>query len=110
MQTLNLPLFSTLEPSTNTQNNITNETVIEQPSPDLFDPLKKAFKEIFPQNMEEATITRMRKILGEKAKEMSDDQVQCIATEFQFLIDNWLDEFEKNVFNGMTLKEVLNET
>ena len=36
---------------------------------------------------------------------MSDEQVPCIATEFQFLIDTWLDEFEKDVFNGMTLKE-----
>ena len=35
--------------------------------------------------------------------------VETIVTEFQFLIDTWLDEYEKDVFKGLTLKEVINK-
>lgn len=97
METINLP------------NSLKNTTPKDSHSPKLFDPLENAFKEIFPQNIEENTVVKMRRMLGDKAKEMPDDQVQCLATKFQFLIDTWLDEFEKDVFSGMTLKELLNE-
>ena len=112
MNTLTLPLLSTVE-TIPTAINIPiaqkEELPIMKHSQDLFDPLKNAFRETFLQTPEENTVIKMRRALGENAKFMPDEQVQCIATEFQFLIENWLDEFEKDVFNGMTLKEVLNE-
>jgi hypothetical protein len=39
---------------------------------------------------------------------LSDEQVEVIAGQFQFLIDSWLDEFEKEIFDGLTLKEIIN--
>jgi len=51
----------------------------------------------------------MRKALGETAKSLPDEQIETITTEFQFLIDSWMDDFEKEVFSGQTLKEVLND-
>ena len=71
--------------------------------------LEQALNTIFPQKNEEDKVARMRTILGETAKELSDPQIEIIITEFQFLIDSWLDEYEKEVFGGLTLKEVLNE-
>lgn len=71
--------------------------------------LEKVLNSIFPQQQEENNITRTRRHLGETAKTLSDEQIQIIVTGFQFLIDAWLDEYERDVFKGMTLKEVLNE-
>lgn len=109
METINLPQLSIFESPTLPTDPAKKTSSIALHSPKLFDPLENAFKEILPQNTEDKIVTKMRRMLGDKAKEMSDDQVQCIATKFQFLIEIWLDEFEKDVFNGMTLKEVLNE-
>jgi hypothetical protein len=47
--------------------------------------------------------------LGEVSRNFSDEQMLVIISEFQFLIETWLDEYEKEVFKGMTLKEILNE-
>ena len=63
---------------------------------------------IFPQSTDENNITRTRKLLGKTAENLSNEQIQCIVAEFQFLINSWLDEFEKEVFGDKTLKEVLN--
>lgn len=72
-------------------------------------PIEQALNAIFSAQKEENKTTRTRRILGETARMLSDEQIECINAEFQFLIDSWLDEFEKNIFNGMTLKEILNE-
>ena len=32
-----------------------------------------------------------------------------MVTDFQYLMDSWLDEFETDVFEGKTLKELLGE-
>lgn len=70
--------------------------------------LENVLNSNFPQQQEENNISRTRNHLGETSRNFSDEQVQIIITEFQFLIDSWLDEYEKEVFRGMTLKEVLN--
>ena len=111
MKSLNLPQLSIFEIPTSSNNPpyIKDHIPTKSEPQNLFDPLENAFKEIFPQNPEENTVIKMRRMLGEKAKDMSDERIQCLTTEFQFLIDTWLDEFEKDLFNGMTLKEILNE-
>lgn len=111
METLTLPLFST-----------TKETPILIPQQKEDTPPKKAFIEanphaaltnalssIFPTQTEETKVSKTRRILGDTARTLSDEQIETIVTQFQFLIDSWLDEFEKDVFNGLTLKEVVNE-
>jgi len=64
---------------------------------------------IFPQNKDENKIIQTRKLLGKTAESLTDEQIQCIVAEFQFLINSWFDEFERDVFSGKTLKEILNE-
>lgn len=71
--------------------------------------LDNVLRNIFPQNKDENKIIQTRKLLGKTAETLSDEQIYCIVTEFQFLINSWLDEFEKDVFSGKTLKEILNE-
>jgi len=71
--------------------------------------IETAINNIFPLVSEENKTLRMRKALGETAKLMPDEQIETITTEFQFLIDSWMDDFEKEVFSGQTLKEVLND-
>ena len=71
--------------------------------------IETAINNIFPLASEENKTSRMRKALGNAAQSLSNEQIETITTEFQFLIESWMDEFEKEVFSGLTLKEVLNE-
>ncbi|OGK38713.1 hypothetical protein A3F03_02660 [Candidatus Roizmanbacteria bacterium RIFCSPHIGHO2_12_FULL_41_11] len=68
-----------------------------------------ALNNIFPLQSEENKTSRMRKALGEAAYSLSNEQIETIIIEFQFLVDTWLDEYEREVFKGLTLKEVINE-
>jgi hypothetical protein len=69
--------------------------------------LDTALKTIFPSTQEETKVQKARKIMGSVVDELSDQQLQNYLTEFQYLVDEWIDEYEKNVFNNKTLKEVL---
>jgi hypothetical protein len=48
-----------------------------------------------------------RKILGETAKDMSDDELKDQIVMAKYLVESWLDEYEKSIFEGKTLKEKL---
>ena len=111
MESLTLPLFTT-----------TKETPILIPKQKEVPPPKKpsiesnphsaltnALSSIFPTQTEETKVSKTRRILGETARALSDEQIETIVTQFQFLVDSWLDEFEKDDFNGLTLKEVVSE-
>jgi hypothetical protein len=107
MQNLELPLFTTSNFTPQSKEIVPIQPLRTSPNPHTS--IENALNSIFPQKSEENKIIRTRKNLGETAKALSDEQIECINTEFQFLIDSWLDEYEKDVFNGMTLKQVLNE-
>ena len=70
--------------------------------------IETAINNIFPSVTEDNKTLRMRKALGNTAQSLSNEQIETITTQFQFLIESWMDEFEKEVFSGLTLKEVLN--
>ena len=95
-ETLPLSLFSTIEtvPSSSQINDhsLTN--------------LDHAINNIL--NPEDSRTIHLRRSLGETSQLLSDEQVEVIAGQFQFLIDSWLDEFEKEIFDGLTLKEIIN--
>jgi len=98
METLKLPLYTSVETSTK--------------STASFNPLSSletSLNSIFPTSNEESKISVTKRKLGETAKQLSDEQVECMVTDFQYLIDSWLDEFETDVFEGKTLKELLGE-
>lgn len=71
---------------------------------DSYDQLNHLFQE---QGQQQKDIQEARAILGESAERLTDSQVYDLVTEIQFLVDSWLEEYEKNVFEGKTLDEVL---
>jgi len=59
------------------------------------------------QDKQNKTITEAREILGESAKDLTDEQVYDLTNEIQYLVDSWLEEYEKEVFDGKTLDELI---
>jgi hypothetical protein len=59
------------------------------------------------QNEGQKTIQEAREILGDAAENLTDSQINDLVNEIQYLVDTWIDEYEENVFDGKTLKELL---
>lgn len=64
---------------------------------------------IIPDSSEESKLLKARRILGEATNRQSDEELQIFITELQCFIDSWLDIYEKQVFAGLTLKQLLRE-
>ena len=99
-------LFSTVEikPSVDIK--------VERPRPEaLIATHSKIFEstlsKIFPGKQEETRIQKARLIMGDDVKDLSDEDLEVFLTEFQYLIDCWLDEYERQVFNHKTLRELI---
>lgn len=110
METTELSLFTI--PEQKLESSISQENISSTNSKSILNPqanIESTLKVIFPEQAEERKISQTRKILGEVASSLSDEQVVNLISEFQFLIDTWLDEFEKDMFGGKTFKELLNE-
>ena len=69
--------------------------------------LDRALKEIFPEQSEQTQLSRLKKLLGASAESMSDSELKVVLADFQALIDSWLDAYEKRVFDGNTLQDLL---
>lgn len=80
---------------------------------DMTKPANKSFEEtlenIFTVNKDESRLQKARRILGETAVGLSDLDLQSSLAEFEFLLDSMMDEFEKQIFNNKTLRQVLME-
>lgn len=57
--------------------------------------------------IEQKDIDEARDILGDIAKDISDDDIRNIVVEIQFLVESWIDDYERNTFNGKTINELL---
>ena len=55
------------------------------------------------------TLEEARKALGETGKNMSDDEVLTMANNLQVLADSWLESYERTIFKGRTVNELLND-
>lgn len=64
---------------------------------------------IFPESPEENKVQKARAVLGDIVKEIPDEELAIYLTQFQYLLDSWLDIFEKQIFNSLTLQELLRE-
>lgn len=56
---------------------------------------------------EDINLETVRKVLGTTCKNMSDEQVQSLISSLQLLIDGWLDMYERSIFKGKTINELL---
>lgn len=84
----------------------TNET----PEPLVSDTLKQSLDSLFPeQQYADKTLQKAKEILGDVAKTFTEEQLRDVVCEVQFLATSWLDDFERGVFDGSTLNELLHE-
>lgn len=93
---------------------ISNEDVLNLPNlssessfnpQGTYDQLNQLFNN---QDKQQKDIQEARDILGESAKDLTDNQVYDLVNEIQFLVDSWLEEYERKVFDGKTMNELLN--
>lgn len=72
--------------------------------------VRESLETLFPeQKRDEKEMRAIKTILGSLSHDFSDDQRRDIANEIQFLIESWLDDYERKIFKGMTLNELLHE-
>lgn len=72
--------------------------------------IKSSLDEMFPeQDRLSKQVNQARSILGDIAKEFSVSELEDIVSEIQFLADSWLDNYEREIFDGLTLNELLHE-
>lgn len=69
-----------------------------------YDKLNQYFDD---QNQQQRAVEEARDILGESATTLTDEELYDLTNEMQFLVDTWIEEFERDVFEGKTLKDLL---
>lgn len=58
---------------------------------------------------EQTRTHKARAIMGDVVGQLTDEELEVCITEFQYLLDTWFDEFERQQFDGSTLKELIME-
>ncbi|MBI3486200.1 hypothetical protein HY025_04675 [Candidatus Daviesbacteria bacterium] len=85
----------------------TNLTKVEQ-NPQInsrVDILANSIHQMFPeQEHENNTTLRAKQILRDK---YSLEDVKTVIASYEYLINKWLEEYEREIFSGETLKELL---
>lgn len=65
--------------------------------------------QLFPeQKLEDKSMKQARIILAGLTKQFSNEELQEIISIFQYLTESWLDMYEREIFDGKTLQELLN--
>lgn len=87
----------------------TKNTTFLSPQPQnnshgVYDQINTYFNE---QDQQSKTVQEGREILGESAVGLTDEQVYDLVNEVQYLVDTWVEEYEKKIFDGKTLSELL---
>lgn len=71
--------------------------------------LESTLKSLYLDSPEQIKIQKARKIMGDIVKGLSDTELMVFLTEFQQLVDEWMNEYEKIHFSGLTLQQALRE-
>ncbi len=61
-----------------------------------------------PETVEQSKLSKIRAMLGTAATELSDEQLETLTAQGEYLIDCWLDDYERQLFAGKTLQEMIN--
>jgi len=65
---------------------------------------------MFPeQKRQDKDLFKAKEALGELAKQFSEVELKEIITDVDFIVESWLDYFERDLFKGKTMKELLHE-
>lgn len=101
MSTFTKPIISL---SSQIENLPINSISPNQSQQGIYDQFNNYFNE---QDQQRKTVGDAREVLGESAESLTDEQVYDLVNEVQYLVDTWLEEYEKKVFDGKTLDELL---
>jgi hypothetical protein len=71
--------------------------------------IDSALKQLFTPVSEETRLQKARRAMGSCVNSVPDEDLEAYLTEFQYLVDKWLDEYECSVFDGLTLRQVLGQ-
>jgi|ADGO01.1.fsa_nt_gi hypothetical protein len=71
--------------------------------------LDAALSQIFKSRQEETRTEKARRAMAGAVDSLTDEELDIQLTEFQHLIDYWLDMFEQQLFDGKTLQQTLME-
>jgi hypothetical protein len=67
--------------------------------------LEKKLSEMLPEESNESkTVQNAKEILGST---YTTEEIKELITSFEYLTTNWLEEYEQKIFEGRTLKEIL---
>lgn len=55
----------------------------------------------------EKELAEAREILGDKAKDLTEEQLRDQVASIKYLTETWMDEYERSIFEGKTLNEKL---
>jgi hypothetical protein len=75
----------------------------------LSEPANKLPEDFLPEQGYEKEIDEARKILGKKATKFTREQLKDTVIEIKYLVSTWLDEVERELFDGQTLNELLHD-
>jgi len=68
---------------------------------------ERSFTQFSPETVEQTGTSKARHLLGEAVKSMDEAQLETMVAQCEYLIDCWLDDYERKVFNGKTLSEMV---
>ncbi len=57
--------------------------------------------------MDNINYEEIKALLGDKTNQLSDEELQDSIIKMQYLIELWLDSFEKEIFEGKSFFEML---
>ncbi len=59
--------------------------------------------------MADITLEKARELLGETAKKMTDAEVMDLTVKVEVLARGWMDMYERKIFKGKTVNELLSK-
>lgn len=65
----------------------------------------ETLEQIFISDKDSSKIQTLKRLLN--IPELSDSELKSILADFIFLTDTWLDMFERSIFQGNTLQDLL---
>jgi hypothetical protein len=70
-------------------------------------PIDDALAALFPTSEQDGRLQKARRIMGAEVDGVSDQELENYLSQLEFLLDSWLDEYERQVFDGRTLSKVM---
>ncbi len=68
--------------------------------------IEQQLKGVFSDHSLQTKADKARQILGGGAIDISDDQLEPFTAQIDYLVNCWLDTYERHIFKGKTLREI----